>query len=143
MSTASNCIFCAIAAGKAPCHKIMESDNVLAFMDLFPANDGHALVIPKQHFETIYDANDAALAEVFAVARRLALALRAEFAPDGLTVSQANGEAAGQTVPHYHVHLIPRTAGAGRRGHGDRQADPDTLAAYAERLARAYAEVRA
>ena len=112
-------------------------------MDLFPASDGHALVIPRHHYETIFDTTDAALAEVFAVVRRLALAMRSEFAPQGLTVTQANGEAAGQTVPHYHVHLIPRTAGAARRPHAERQADPETLQRNAERLARAFAELSA
>ena len=142
MTSSENCIFCAIVAGKAPCHKIMENDHVLAFMDLFPSTDGHALVIPKQHFDTIYDMTDDALAEVFAVARRLALAIRAEFTPDGMTVTQANGVAAGQTVPHYHVHLIPRTQGVRRRGHGEQQGDADTLSEHASRLARAYAELR-
>lgn len=142
MTSHDNCIFCAIVAGQAPCHKIIETDHVLAFMDLFPASDGHALIIPKAHFENIYETTDVALAQVFAVARQLALAIRAEFSPDGMTVTQANGQAAGQTVPHYHVHLIPRTAGAARRAHGERKAEAETLSEHAQRLAKAYAEVR-
>lgn len=143
MTSHANCIFCAIVAGQAPCHKIVGTDHVLAFMDVFPASDGHALVIPKAHFEHIYATTDEALSQVFAVARRLALAIRTEFAPDGMTVTQANGDAAGQTVPHYHVHLIPRIAGAARRGHGERKPEAETLSDHAQRLANAYAGVRA
>ena len=141
MTSHANCIFCAIVAGQAPCHKIVGTDHVLAFMDVFPASDGHALVIPRAHFENIYETTDVAVAQVFAVARQLALAIRTEFAPDGMTVTQANGEAAGQTVPHYHVHLIPRSAGAPRRGHAERKAAPETLGAHAQRLAKAYVDV--
>ncbi len=113
MHRVENCIFCRIVAGSSPCFKICEDDLTISFMDLFPLSEGHTLVVSKEHFENIFEISDAALRAVAATSRELAAALRSEFSPDGLAVYQANGVAAGQTVFHYHMHLIPRCDGQG------------------------------
>ena len=132
---AAGCIFCRIVAGELPCHKVMETDQVLSIMDINPASEGHTLVIPKRHSESVYDIEAQDMQAVALAARQIAAAIRAELSPDGLTVTQANGAAAGQTVMHYHVHLIPRTAGERMRFHGQEGADARAL----EELARAFA----
>ena len=132
-----DCIFCAIVAGRAPAARIAETEHALAFLDLFPAADGHALVIPKTHYENLFEADEETLPDVHRLARLVALAMRRALAPDGLVVFQLNGAAAGQTVFHYHAHLLPRTAGSELRIHGRQQADPAQLAALAARIAAA------
>lgn len=131
---ADACIFCAIVAGRAPCHRVTEDDQTLVFMDLFPAMPGHTLVVTREHFENVHDATPEAMAAVGAMAKRVADALRAEFTPAGLSVYQANGAAAGQTVFHYHMHLMPRAEGSTLTLHGRAQAQADELARIAARL---------
>lgn len=133
--TDTDCIFCQIAVGARDCHKVLETDEIVCFMDIFPASEGHTLVVPKQHCTSIFDIPEPALQTVAATVRRVAAALRAELAPDGMTITQANGAAAGQTVMHYHVHLIPRTAGERMHFHGTGEGDPARLAAIAAALA--------
>ena len=137
MTTKSDCIFCQIASGRAPAAKIAESAHALAFLDLFPSTEGHALVIPKRHYDNLFDADEETLPEVQLLARRVARAMRRALAPDGLMALQLNGAAAGQTVFHYHTHLIPRSAGSELQIHGREQADPARLDALAERIAAA------
>ncbi len=132
------CIFCAIVAGEAPVHRVAETDLALAFVDIFPVSEGHTLVIPKAHAADIFEIDNAAVQAVAALARRTAHALRELRRPDGMAVYQANGHAAGQTVFHYHVHLIPRLEGEAMTFHGRARAQDDQLAetarAIAERL---------
>jgi len=135
MTTDSDCIFCAIVAGSMPCHKVLETDRVMSIMDIYPASEGHALVIPKRHCATVFDISDSDMQAVALAGKRIAAAIRAELAPDGMTIAQVNGAAAGQSVMHYHLHLLPRTEGERMRLHGDEQADPARL----EELARAFA----
>jgi len=131
----NNCIFCRIVSGDSPCHKVFESPGALAFMDIYPAADGHVLVLPRQHFEHIFEITDEDMRAVAAAARRIACAQQRLLHPDGLSVVQANGAAAGQTIMHYHVHLLPRVSGQKLRLHGPRPGDPERLAALAEQLA--------
>jgi histidine triad (HIT) family protein len=135
MRVKEGCIFCAIVAGKAPAHRVAEDEQALAFLDLFPVSDGHTLVIPKDHAENVFEMQDGPMRAVAALARRAARAIRAELAPAGLAVYQANGEAAGQTVWHYHQHLIPRRMGEALSFHGRSQGDDARLRAIATRLA--------
>jgi len=106
-----SCEFCRIVGRHVQVSSVYEDDYVLAFLDNRPASDGHTLVIPKGHFETIYDIPDEETAHVFAVVRKVALAIRRAMNPDGLTVIQRNGKAAEQHVLHLHVHVIPRYSG--------------------------------
>lgn len=131
----ADCIFCQIVGGTRISQKVLETEEVLCFMDIFPASEGHVLVIPKQHCVSVYDIPEAAMVAVASATRRVAAALRGEFNPDGMTISQANGAAAGQSVMHYHMHLIPRRDGERLRQHGTGAADPERLEEIADALA--------
>ena len=111
MTRKPDCIFCQIVEGSAPSFQVDEDATTLSFLDLFPVAQGHTLVVTKAHFENLFEATPEALAGVVAASRRLAHAIRESIAPDGLGVFQLNGAAAGQTVMHLHIHLIPRYAG--------------------------------
>jgi histidine triad (HIT) family protein len=104
----NDCVFCKIRDGQIPSMKIFEDDRTLAFMDINPLNSGHCLVITKAHAATLYEAEVADLQAAVAAAQRVALAIRDGLKPDGLNMLQANGAAAFQSVPHFHLHLIPR-----------------------------------
>ena len=104
----ADCVFCKIRDGAIPSKKIYEDDATLAFMDINPLNTGHCLVVPKRHAATIWDADVADLQATIATAQKIAIALVAAVKPDGLNMLQANGAAAFQSVPHFHLHLIPR-----------------------------------
>ncbi len=108
--SASDCIFCAIVAGLAPAARVFDDDDCLAFMDIQPLARGHVLVIPKRHAENLFDLEADEAAAVARTAKQLAHALRTVLEPEGLRLFQLNGAAAGQTVFHYHMHLLPRNA---------------------------------
>jgi histidine triad (HIT) family protein len=108
---ASECIFCKIAAGTAECHELYRDETTLAFMDIHPANEGHCLVIPQAHFATVFQMPPQGFAAVGATVAKLARAVNETLQPGGLSLVQANGEVAGQTVSHVHVHVLPRRAG--------------------------------
>ena len=103
-----DCIFCAIISGDIPAFKLHEDDHSLAFMDINPLSEGHALVIPKKHFENLFVADEEALGHVMAAAKKVANAICAALNLTSMNLVQANGEFALQSVPHFHVHLIPR-----------------------------------
>lgn len=131
------CIFCAILAGDAPAHRVHEDERTLVFMDLFPVADGHTLVIPKAHVENIFEIDADHVAACARMSRRIAHAIRSVLSPDGVAVVQANGAAAGQTVFHYHTHLIPAWTGTPLQLHGRQQGDATRLAEVAGQLATA------
>ncbi len=103
-----DCIFCKIIQGEIPATKVYEDEKVLAFMDINPLNDGHTLVVPKRHAETIFEIDPQDLIATMKVAQRLAIAIKKALNSDGMIVVQLNNKAAGQMVPHLHIHLIPR-----------------------------------
>jgi len=109
----SECVFCKIVAKQIPATVVHEDAHALAFMDIGQVNPGHVLVAAKAHAENIYALDDAQAAAVFRAAACVARAIQAAFLPEGLSVYQANGRAAGQTVFHFHIHLVPRVAGDG------------------------------
>jgi histidine triad (HIT) family protein len=104
----ADCVFCKIRDGELPSMKIHEDDRTLTIMDINPLNSGHCLVLTKPHAATIWDADPEDLKAAMVTARKIALALRQGLKPDGLNILQANGAAAFQSVPHFHLHLIPR-----------------------------------
>src|SRR5262245_24182287 len=123
----TDCVFCKIRDGQIPSVKIHEDERTLCFMDINPLSRGHCLVVTKRHAATIWESDEADLAAAIRTARRVAEALRAALKPDGLNLLQANGPAAFQSVPHFHLHLIPRWTGDGKGFDwpavpGDRQA---------------------
>lgn len=129
-----NNIFARILRGEAPCIKVCENETTLAIMDVMPQSDGHVLVIPKAPAEQIYDLPIEAGADALAMVQRVAAAMRAALAPEGLLIAQFNGAAAGQTVPHVHFHLIPRREGETLRMHAREMADMAKLEAIAGRI---------
>lgn len=104
----TDCVFCKIRDGQIPSMKVFEDDRTLAFMDINPLGPGHCLVIPKAHAATLFEADVEDLHATIATAQQVARAIREALAPDGLNMLQANGAAAFQSVPHFHLHLIPR-----------------------------------
>jgi histidine triad (HIT) family protein len=109
----SQCVFCRIVAREIPATVVHEDEHTLAFMDIGQVNPGHVLVALKKHAENIFALEDAQAAAVFRASAKVARAIRAAFEPQGLSVYQANGAAAGQTVFHLHIHLVPRYEGDG------------------------------
>lgn len=109
----ANCVFCKIVARQIPANVVYEDEHTLAFMDIGQVNPGHVLVAVKAHAENIFALDDAQAAAVFRSAARVARAIREAFAPPALSVYQANGAVAGQTVQHLHIHLVPRHEGDG------------------------------
>lgn len=104
----SECIFCRIVKGEIPCARIYESDNVLAFLDVMPVNKGHVLVIPKGHYETLLDIPEEILKEISSAVKKVAGAVKKGVGADGLNIMMNNYPAAGQEVPHAHIHIVPR-----------------------------------
>ena len=104
----SDCVFCKIAEGKIPATKVHENELTLAFMDIGQVNPGHVLVAVKPHVENIFGLDDRLAAAVFQTAARVARAVQKAYSPEGVTLYQANGAAAGQTVFHFHLHIVPR-----------------------------------
>ena len=103
-----DCIFCKIANGEITSATVYEDSICRVILDVNPANKGHALIIPKEHFDNIYSMDAETAAKIFTIATEVAKAQKAELNPDGLNILQNNGEAAGQTVFHFHMHLVPR-----------------------------------
>lgn len=129
------CIFCQIRDGKIPSTAVDEDAKTLAFMDINPLNDGHVLVIPKAHAETVFDISTADLTAVAVTAKRVAEAIRRAIQPEGLNLFQANGQAAFQTVPHFHLHLVPRWKGDGKGFDWKLvKGDPERIKATADRI---------
>jgi histidine triad (HIT) family protein len=102
------CVFCAIRDGRLPAFSLAEDERAFAILDINPIHDGHALVIPRAHAETIFDIAEEDVVATMRLARRVAAGIRNALRPDGLNLLQNNGPAAFQSVPHFHVHLIPR-----------------------------------
>lgn len=108
MAKREDCIFCKIVAGEIPCCKVFEDDRALAFMDIMPLNKGHLLIIPKDHYENIFEIEDDLYGHLMSLISRTAKAVRKVVEPDGLNIMQLNGRAANQVVPHLHIHIVPR-----------------------------------
>lgn len=133
-----NNVFAKILRGEIPSVRIFEDDDVLAFMDAFPQSPGHCLVISKtSKARNLLDMEPEVLAKVMAATQKLARAVIAGLKPDGVVVTQFNGSAAGQTVFHTHVHVIPRWEGQALGRHVGGMADPADLKATAEKIAAA------
>ena len=104
----SNCIFCKIANGEIPSTTLYEDEDFRVILDLGPATRGHALLLPKEHYANLFELDDALAAKALVVAKKVAAKMKAALGADGFNLVQNNGESAGQTVFHFHMHLIPR-----------------------------------
>ena len=135
MSRDPDCIFCKIVAGEVPSFTLFEDDATLAFMDINPANEGHALVIPKEHVIDLYAVPDEALTRTAVTAKKVAAAVARTLNPDGLNLVQCNGAAAAQSVMHFHVHVLPRSKNDGlAMNWGLKLGDIDAIGRLAERI---------
>lgn len=109
-----NCIFCKIANGEIPSRTLYEDERFRVILDLGPATKGHALVLPREHFADIYEIPADWATDAVKVGQQIAVRMRERLHTDGANLVQNNGEAAGQTVPHFHLHVIPRYRGDGQ-----------------------------
>jgi histidine triad (HIT) family protein len=108
MEDEKNCPFCKMVRGELHMVKVYEDEEVLSIMDLYPATAGHILVLPKQHIENIYTMPDGLGTHIMKVAIKTAKAVKRRLSPDGLNLIQANEPVAGQTIAHFHLHIVPR-----------------------------------
>ncbi|MCL5126137.1 MAG: HIT family protein [Deltaproteobacteria bacterium] len=113
MGQKDDCIFCKIVKGQIPCVKVFEDEKALAFMDIAPLNQGHILVIPKNHYETILDIESESYGWLAKITSKISVAIQKSVNPDGINIMQLNGKAANQVVPHLHIHIVPRNYGDG------------------------------
>ncbi|MBR3518347.1 MAG: HIT family protein [Lachnospiraceae bacterium] len=104
----TNCIFCKIANGEIPSRTIYEDDGFRVILDLGPATKGHALILPKEHYADFFELPEDTARDAISVAKKIAPKMKANLHADGFNLVQNNGETAGQTVMHFHLHLIPR-----------------------------------
>ena len=129
-----NNVFAKVLRGELPSHTIYEDEDTLAFLDIMPRSDGHALVITKEEARDLFDVSPEALAKLMAVVQKLAPKIKNAMGADGVLIAQFNGAAAGQTVFHLHVHIIPRKEGVELKPHAGKMADKAALAATAEKI---------
>lgn len=138
-----DCVFCQILNEKASCYPVHETRYTKTFLDIFPAAPGHCLIVTKDHFTDIFEATPEAISMVGHVSTLIAHTVKTELNCDGVGIFQLNGAAAGQTVFHYHMHVIPRNHDEDITIHSREPGDPDELRAMAERLHRRAEEMHA
>ncbi len=129
-----DCIFCKIITGEIPSEKIYEDDWSLAFLDINPVNTGHALVIPKDHFENIYTTPDETLARLSLVTKKVAVAIKNAVDAEGITISMNNEPAGGQVIFHTHFHVVPRFEKDGLKLWPQRKYNDGEISATAEKI---------
>lgn len=130
-----DCIFCKIAAGELPSTTVYETNEFKVFFDIMPASKGHALIIPKKHFDNVFSLDSETAGKLFSLATVVASALKEETGCVGMNLLQNNGEIAGQTVNHFHIHFIPRYEGDDiKLIPAPHEADKDYLTELAERV---------
>jgi len=134
-------VFAQILEGKMPAHKVFENDQTLAFLDIMPVSLGHTLIIPKTKAENIFELENEPGSAVFITTKKLAHAIRASLKPTGLVLTQLNGADAGQTVFHYHMHIIPVYEKTPLRMHGKEVEDSENLAKTAKIIEKAVAGI--
>ena len=103
-----DCIFCKIINGDIPSNKVFENDNFVVILDAFPANEGHSLVIPKKHYQNIFEIDEETLKEGYVLAKKVAEKLKNKLNIKNINILQNNGVLASQSVNHFHIHVIPR-----------------------------------
>lgn len=130
----TDCLFCKIANNEIPSVRVYEDDHVFAMMDIFPESKGHLLVIPKVHSENLFEIDPTTLMHVVQVSQRIATAAKKALHADGIKIAQFNGASAGQTVFHYHMHVVPAYEGVSFKRHAGEPASTEDLQAHAERI---------
>ena len=127
-------IFAKVLRGEIPCHKLYEDEDALAFLDIMPRSEGHTLVITKEKARALFDVSPQALAKLMAVVQKLAHKIQEAVSAEGVLIQQFNGAAAGQTVFHLHVHIVPHQESEPLKPHAGKMEDQSKLAATAEKI---------
>jgi histidine triad (HIT) family protein len=140
MTYDENNVFAKVLRGEIPCHKIYEDEDTLAFLDIMPRTPGHALVITKEKARDLFDVSPQALVKLMAAVQKLAPKIKDAMGAEGVLIQQFNGAAAGQTVFHLHVHIIPRKEGETLKPHAGKMEDQAKLAATAEKIRKTLKE---
>ena len=143
MAYDANNVFAQILEGKMPAHKVFENDHTLAFMDIMPVSVGHTLIVPKAEAENIFELENEPSSEVFKTTKKVAHGIQASLNPTGLIITQLNGADAGQTVFHYHMHIIPVYKKMPLRLHGKEPEDAEALAKTAQIIKQAIVDISA
>jgi len=130
------CVFCQIVAGKIPADKVLETPDMIAFLDIKPINLGHTLLIPKPHYENLFDLPDKLLKEMAGTLKKVAKIVKEVTRADGINLAMNNLPAAGQLVPHAHFHIIPRFANDGYVHWKGKNVAPHELKEMAEKMRR-------
>ena len=129
-----DCIFCKLVKGEIPSAKVYEDKDVLAFLDIGPVNKGHTLVIPKKHYETIWEIPDKTLEVLITKSKTISKAIEKALKADGVNIMISNRKAAGQLVPHAHIHIIPRHEGDGFKYWAQGKYEEGEMQSYAEMI---------
>ncbi len=130
-----DCVFCKVINNELPSHRIFENKNILVIMDIMPLNDGHLLVMPKTHYETILDIPVDLAGEIMMISKKMARHIQTVLHSEGISMLQNNFQAAGQVIPHFHMHLIPRNSNDGvRLFWSSKEVEPEHLSRLEERL---------
>jgi histidine triad (HIT) family protein len=141
MAYDDNNIFAKMLRGEIPCHRLYEDEDALAFLDVMPRSEGHTLVITKMKARNLFDVSPEALAKLMAVVQKLAPRIKDAVGAEGVLIQQFNEAAAGQTVFHLHVHIVPRKECEPLKPHAGKMEDQAKLAATAEKIRKALAPV--
>jgi histidine triad (HIT) family protein len=132
----NDCTFCKIVTGRLPSYRVLEDERTVAFLDISPASRGHTLVVPRVHAQDVWEISENSHRQVAGMVHRVAALLKTVLAPEGVNVTHSTGEAAGQDVFHFHVHVIPRWRGDDLRPMwNSRPASPEELQQVLERIA--------
>ena len=136
--TDKDCIFCKIAGGNIPSSTVYEDEQFRVILDLSPATKGHALILPKQHYANIFEIDEHVLKDLIVLAKKVATAMKETLNCDGVNIVQNNGEVAGQTVFHFHMHTIPRYKDDGQViGWNPQESNPEVQAQLAAKIGQA------
>ncbi len=127
-------IFAKILRGEMPAFTVYETEHCLAFLDVMPQSDGHTLVLPKEPAQNLFELSDEMAGHLVVTTKKIACAIQDAFSPDGLRLMQLNGEAAGQTVLHIHMHIVPCYTGMAPRIHAQKMADSALLEGHAAKI---------
>lgn len=130
-----DCLFCKIAAKEIPSEVVYEDEKIIAFLDIYPTSFGHTLVIPKQHYENVLDADSDVFGPILSVVQKIGRAQVDSLGVKGFNVIVNNGKDAGQVIPHLHIHIIPRREGDGfTHWHGPKYESDAQMKEYAEKI---------
>ena len=130
----NDCLFCKIVEGNVPANKVYETDKVLAFLDITPVNEGHTLLIPKAHYENLFEIPDDLLSTIAIELKHVGSAVQKATNSGGINIAMNNREAAGQIIPHAHFHIIPRYLADGHQLMHGRKYAPGRIEAVAEKI---------